>query len=331
MADQVTYSKVIMVSGSGRSGTNVTKKIFGEHRDIATLPFEYRFVIDPGGIIDFYNSYAQVWSPYWPDAKIRALRDYLLSLASMTNEKSQRVKAAKSNDPVGLNMSPPSYSGWELDKWIPGFSANVDELIEELVSFRYRAIWPGTPEGMVNNEMLFAPAMEKAQLAVPLRNFLEKCVKAILNKQEKGVFLEDNTHNILFASDLMALMPNAKLLHLVRDPRDVIASARQQRWCPTDITQLISWYAEIMNRWWAERAKCNPERFLEVRFEDLVHDRTTRIAEMAAFCDVPMDERMLNVALSRHNIGRHKEDLTEEEIHQIESALHPFFEAYGYA
>ena len=56
-------NKVIFIGGSGRSGTNILRKILSNHSKVASLPFEHRFIIDPNGIIDFYNSFTLNWSP----------------------------------------------------------------------------------------------------------------------------------------------------------------------------------------------------------------------------------------------------------------------------
>jgi len=90
------HHPVIFIGGTGRSGTNITKAIFAQHPKVGTLPFEHRFVIDPDGVVDFYNSYAGAWSPYMADKKIKRLEQFLLYLAHrdpIETAFSQRVKA----------------------------------------------------------------------------------------------------------------------------------------------------------------------------------------------------------------------------------------------
>ena len=40
---------ILFVGGVGRSGTSVTRQVLGLHPQVANLPFEYRFIIDPDG------------------------------------------------------------------------------------------------------------------------------------------------------------------------------------------------------------------------------------------------------------------------------------------
>jgi hypothetical protein len=50
--------KMILIGGTGRSGTSIVKEILANHPDASSLPFEYRFIIDPDGLADFYTGYS---------------------------------------------------------------------------------------------------------------------------------------------------------------------------------------------------------------------------------------------------------------------------------
>lgn len=322
--------RVLFVSGTGRSGTNITKQIFAAHPQVATLPFEYRFIIDPGGIIDFYNSFPRIWSPFHADHKIKALNDFLLSLAQVDEGKRMRTQKALSADATGLKSTPPPYAGWELGKWIPGYEVLVNELTTSLTDFQYPAVWPGAKEGVDNNSMVFSGARAKEDLAPKLSRFLVSCIAAICQTQQRSVFLEDNTWNILFASDLLELVPNSRLLHIVRDPRDVLASLKRQRWAPSDIEQLTVWYSEIMEAWEKQKSSLPSGSYMEARFEDMVTDKGTTIARLADFSGLSVTREMTQIDLSLHHIGRYKSELTKEEVRLIEQRLAKYVQAFGY-
>ncbi len=322
--------KVISIAGTGRSGTNILTRVFGQHSQIATLPFEYRFIIDPRGVIDFFESYTSSWSPYKADFQIKELQSFLLSLAELTPEKQAETKRIKAIDPGGLALTPPPYSGWELNKWIVGYSDFVEELISELKSFSYSAKWPGAEANQVDYQMDFGPRLSKGELAGILSSFLAKCFNAICEQQGKAHYLEDNTHNILFAANLKAIIPTLKLVHVVRDPRDVISSLTQQKWAPNELQQAILWYKEVMQQWESQKAQLNAEDYLEVRFEDILANPEEEVQRICAFGEVEFEASMMSVAFDQPNKGRYKESFSPKEIERLNSELKTVLERYGY-
>lgn len=321
---------VISIAGTGRSGTNILKGIFGQHSKIATLPFEYRFMIDPKGIVDFYQSFTASWSPYKADYKIKELEEYLLSLSALSDEKREETDRIKSIDPKGLSLTPPPYSGWELNEWIPGYSDLVKTLIADLTEFQYSAVWPGLEANKANYQMSFAPKIDKATLAKKLELFTDKLFDAICEKQGKSIYLEDNTHNILFASDLKAIIPGMKLIHVVRDPRDVISSLQQQKWAPTTLEHLISWYKSVMAQWEVEKVRLDKSDFIEVRFEDILTNPESEIKKLCRFVGLDFEYQMLEVKLDKPNSGRYKESFSKTELLKIEDETLYLAKKYHY-
>lgn len=325
-----TPSKVLFVSGTGRSGTNITKKIFSLSPDVAALPFEYRFTIDPRGVVDFLNAYPQGWSPFWPDQKINDFIHFLSDLGAQSNEKKAAVDCAMGEDSIGLNVSHPAYAGWELEKWIPGYQSFVDDLKNELVAFKYDAVWPGTKEGQHKNQMLFAKHKSRKELLDILGRFLERITQSILQKSDKTVFLEDNTYSILFSKDLCDLYPNSRLLHIIRDPRDVLSSVMQQRWTPSELEHTILWYKEIMKRWDSQREQLPKAWFKEVKFEDIVSHPNKKLQEIADFFGITLTDEMLKTDLTNSHIGRYRDSFSSEQLNRIEFELQTYIKRYNY-
>ncbi|MHC4838742.1 MAG: sulfotransferase family protein [Planctomycetota bacterium] len=99
---------------------------------------------------------------------------------------------------------------------------------------------------------------------------------------------------IHFRYDLaLALWPEARFIHLVRDPRDVAPSVIKMGWAGN------TWHAT--DRWVeAERevdalaAALPPDRLLRVRFEDLVHDPEGELGRLCTLLGVDYDPAMLD-------------------------------------
>lgn len=321
---------VLFLSGSGRSGTNISKAIFDQHSEVATLPFEYRFSIDPKGVVDFYSCYTQSWSPYMVSQKLKEFEAYLLSLAKKNHIKFYLSKFLKTYFDKGRILSPYPYSGWELEKWMPGYEKFVNELFESMVRFKYRANWPGEKGLQYKNQLHYSPYMSKEQLLGHLVPFLDQCISSNLQLQNKSCFVEDNTWSILYADSLFDLFPNSKLIHIIRDPRDVIASLVKQRWCPDDIKEVVDWYDSIMKKWFNIMPELNPNRFMEIRLEDLIANKTEVIKHMCDFSNLSFEEGMLDVKLNKSNSGRYKSEFTAEQLKYLETKLEYVINHYNY-
>ncbi len=321
---------VVFLSGSGRSGTNITKAIFAKHSKVASLPFEYRFSIDPKGVVDFYNSYTANWSPYMVSNKLKELEGYLHSLAKKNSLKFQLSKLIKKRFDRGRLLSPYPYAGWELEKWMPGYEHFVEELMSDLVKFKYQANWPGEKGLQYKNELYYGAYLEKEDLKEVLIPFLDKCIGAYLELESKEFFIEDNTWSILYADSLFELFPNSKLIHIIRDPRDVVSSLMKQRWSPDNLEDVVDWYGNIMKKWLVNRSKIDAERVLEIRLEDLLANKREVILQMCQFSNIEFEERMMDVQLNKSNAGRYKKELSSEQLNYLELNLSTVLESYNY-
>lgn len=95
--------------------------------------------------------------------------------------------------------------------------------------------------------------------------------------------------NFLFAGLIHRILPEARILHVRRDPVDTCLSCytklftREQQFA-YDLTELGKFYRaydRLMDHW---RAVLPSDRFLEVRYEDIVRDIDTEARRMVAFC-----------------------------------------------
>lgn len=159
---------------------------------------------------------------------------------------------------------------------------------------------------------------------------------------------EKSPAHTTFVLELLAMMPGSSVVHIVRDPRDVAVSQRE------------AWNAPAMSvayRWMLDQkleedfeALVSPERFVTVRYEDLVTDPETHIRRV---CDVlPVDFRpeMLEPHKRKHRgysehethkrrtlepithsrIGRYRKELSPTTIAAIERTCRRHMERLGY-
>lgn len=125
-------------------------------------------------------------------------------------------------------------------------------------------------------------------------------------------------------------MPGMKLIHVVRDPRDVISSLQQQKWTPTTLEHLISWYKSVMAQWEEEKSSLDQSAFIEIKFEDILANPEAEIKKLCSFVAIDFEPEMLKVNLDQANIGRYLKSFTESEIRLIEQSTIDTVKRFNY-
>jgi hypothetical protein len=140
--------------------------------------------------------------------------------------------------------------------------------------------------------------------------FIEALLLPTATKHGKRLLSEKTPWNILAFPDLMEILPSAKFIHVVRDPRAVVNSmrkvaenGREKGVSPPDFTtnlNLALYYAESVYKI-VEICKSKAgARFLTVRFEDLVTNTERETRNMCSFLNVTWENAMLSPADKLH-------------------------------
>ena len=322
--------KMILVGGTGRSGTSIVKEVLANHPDAASLPFEYRFVIDPDGIVDFYSSFTTTWSPYLADRRLKRLERLLGGLAQepLHHRLVSHLVGCCNRD--GKILSPGAYHGWELNRHLPNFERHTRDLMSELVEFSFSACWVGMEGYRLFPRIYHAAPRPREELAQILGDFIRNVIGDLVRQTGKGFFVEDNTWNVFFARELLELVPEAKILHVYRDPRDVVASFSHQRWSPTNKEQGAYWYKAMMAHWFNVRSSLPAGSYFELKLEDLVASPEAMLQNICEFVRIPFDRAMLQMDLSHSHSGRWKREYSDREKEKVQAILGDVIEELGY-
>ena len=225
-------------------------------------------------------------------------------------------------------MAPARYYGWELNKWFPDYERKVASLINNLLAYKYSGIYPGTKNYSFKNNIYYASPMHKENLAEIFKDFIFSCIHDLLLKHNKEIFIEDNTWNILFAKELQDIMPEFKLIHIIRDPRDVVTSLIKQRWAPSELKQAVTFYKDILKKWISIKSQIN--NCLEIKLEDLVKQSENELSNICRFSEISFHKDMLKIDLSKANSGRWKKEITTQHQEYLRENLADLVAYYGY-
>lgn len=322
---------MLFVCGTGRCGKSIVADTIARHPDVAALPFEARFIIDPDGILDFYASYSATWSYYLCDRRLKRLERFLDTMSRRPPWPHRLLSGAiRTLNPSGRWLSPRAYDQWELEKHFPNFREHSKVLLDRLIAFPFSACWFGMESYRFAPVLYHAPPMSKTELAPILGNYLRALVWGFLDKNGAKHFVDSNVFTLSLAKELLEVLPQAKILHVHRDPRDVVASYVNQRWCPQSKMQAAHIYKAMMEHWWALRAELPRQSWTELRFEDFIDDHEGYLKAVCEFYRLPFDKAMLRDDLTRHPIGRWQREFTPGEKEAVQAILGDTIERLGY-
>lgn len=190
--------------------------------------------------------------------------------------------------------------------------------------------------------------------------FIDAFQRAYLARRQRRLWIDKTSRNVHRFAEILRHFPHARLIHVIRDPRDVICSLRthplirkadpQRR--PTGWIQP---WQDCIDRWRLSiedglRLRGHPACF-ELHYEALVHESESVLRSLCAFLGVAYEPAMLRfherpeqtalrfipnnrnatLPLSDRSIGRWRRELGPSELALIEAQLGGYLEQLGYA
>ena len=198
----------------------------------------------------------------------------------------------------------------------------------EAVAVQNRVSWP-RQQLLVLLERLFTTERKGFFVSVTAGEFFEEA-SLLLGEMESGdpvkvyesflryetersgkkVPCEQTPRYLFFVKEILQAFPDARVINMVRDPRDVLLS-QKHKWrrrmlgaknipVREAIRAWANYHPYTISRLWlaavrtADRYVDDP-RFKSIRFEDLLVDPEELLRDLCAFVEVPFEESMLAV------------------------------------
>jgi hypothetical protein len=107
------------------------------------------------------------------------------------------------------------------------------------------------------------------------------------------------------------LFPDALFIHIIRDPRDVVLSHRKRFGYVAAVKAVSKWPVYVSTAR-ATGQRLGPDRYLEVRYEDLVADNAKELRRVFEFIDEPWDPIVLDYDQLPHDVPDKYQEFSKE-------------------
>ena len=299
----------VFVGGSGRSGTTITGQLLGSHAHVwSTFPREVRFITDPGGLLDLVlggrTRIQHLEESLPPGGLGKSIRR---TLASLVGSRKKREE----NDLEGFLRG--MRGRWWLRTGPTG-------------TLR------GLHRGFARDSFLEHVAAFEVAYPRGAREAAAELVDGLLGGKAAAegatAFVDTTPPNAENAHRIIALFPDAKVLHLVRDGRDTAASVVRKKWGPDRHLKALQWWYERTLRAHQSLARCPAESVLEVNMDALVlHDRDRLLERLFAFLGYEPDENVRRFFSERVSADKAHQGRWRQEVSP--TVLGKFDETYG--
>jgi hypothetical protein len=129
---------------------------------------------------------------------------------------------------------------------------------------------------------------------VTISTILDHVFRLEISRSHKPRWGDKTPAYLFFTDRILAHFPDAQVVSIVRDPRDVYLSLRRYDWVGRttwSIGNYLRRCGDLVERW---SSAFDASRFMVVRYEDLVLDTETTLRRLASTLALTYDDRMLS-------------------------------------
>ncbi len=115
----------------------------------------------------------------------------------------------------------------------------------------------------------------------------------------RPLWINKTSESPRFGAELRSALGDCRIILLIRDGRQVVRSSRKLKW--GDVEQMALWWKGLIQQ--SRIANPEPNRYLEVRYEDLVTEPAHTLDQILAFLMLPAAGASIT-AEYRHRLGK---------------------------
>lgn len=132
----------------------------------------------------------------------------------------------------------------------------------------------------------------------------------LADRSGKAVIVEKTPGHIYRAKELAAFFPNSKFIHVLRDGRDACLSMLKageswgKDWAPKSMQEAARTWSDAVSLGAPLEQALGPERWLTMKYEDLLADTHAGITSIFNFAGLPSDDSVAETVRSETEGGK---------------------------
>ena len=125
---------------------------------------------------------------------------------------------------------------------------------------------------------------------------------------------------INYINPLLALFPDAQIVHIIRDGRDCVASLKRMLWWKHPFRVSVNKWIQAIEAGNAARQKLRPDQYYELKYEHLVANPEKELRALCQYLGEAFHPAMLEphkiapIAVPERKLADHHQQLTAQEI-----------------
>jgi len=146
------------------------------------------------------------------------------------------------------------------------------------------------------------------------KEYVASILRPMLKSLAPGqIFLEKTPAHALFIPEIVQLLPASKIIHLMRDPRDVTASLLAaakgwgRPWAARDVKSAVEVWRRHVGAAQTAGGKIGAGQYLEIHYEDLVADTAGCLRQITGFASVSWPEAEMARAIEANSASELKQ------------------------
>lgn len=286
----------VFAGGTGRSGTTIVGRIMDNHPQFAvTRPIELRFLTDSGGLCDALVAPRRTYPP----------RPVAVSKFPVRRAARAGLRAVRIPFDVGPHRPEDRFAWLLVTRFYDwraatggkrGLQTETDLAEVEAAATDYRSAYRDNrveaSRGLVN------------RLADPMAR-----------RRGKPRWIDTTPASVRHAGAIFQIFPQAQMINMIRDGRDVASSMVSRWWGPDDFDHALRLWADLMLEGHRALRAAPPAQVLTLQLEDLIvrdrEDSYRRLLDFLRAEDDPATRKWFDTEspASKAHAGRWREGL----------------------